>query len=240
MAVANTAPVWVVMPAAGVGRRMEAHVPKQYLQLLGRPVMHWGLDVLLSHPRVQGAVVALSEDDAWWPQTRPRVRKPLFTVRGGAERFESVFNALDLLMKTAEASSWVMVHDAVRPCVMLEEIDRLLEQGMTSPDGALLAAPVRDTLKRQGDAGRVGGTVARDGLWHALTPQLFPLQALHSAISSVIAGAAVITDEAQAMERAGFHPLLVEGSAANLKITRPADLPLAESILRARSPAAEA
>ncbi|MEX0732070.1 MAG: 2-C-methyl-D-erythritol 4-phosphate cytidylyltransferase [Aquisalimonadaceae bacterium] len=233
-------PVWVVMPAAGIGRRMQSDIPKQYLTLLGRPVMHWGLDVLLSHPAVHGAVVALGAEDPWWPRTQPSLRKPLSVVRGGAERFESVFNALGFLLETADVASWVMVHDAVRPCVTREEIDRLLKLGMGSPDGALLASPVRDTLKRGNADGQVMSTENRDGLWHALTPQLFPLQTLHGALSGVMADGRVVTDEAQAMEYAGFRPLMVEGRSTNLKITRPADLPLAESILRAQYPDTEA
>jgi len=240
--VAAAPSIWAVLPAAGVGKRMGSDTPKQYLDLLGRPVMHWGLRALLAHEAVSGAVVALNPVDPWWPDKVPEHAKPIRTVTGGIERFESVFNALAHLLThlppDTVPESWVLVHDAVRPCVAPEDIDRLLREGMSTPHGALLASPVRDTLKRQGSFGEVAATVPRDGLWQALTPQLFPLQALHKALLRVTEQGLAVTDEAQAMELAGFQPLLVEGQSSNIKITRPADLPLAAAILRALHPGA--
>lgn len=230
------ATVWAVLPAAGVGRRMQSPTPKQYLDLLGRPVIHWSLETLLDSPRVAGAVVALGDGDPHWSTlAAPASGKPVFTVVGGRERFESVFNALCFLLERETADCRVLVHDAVRPCVASRDVERLLDRGLAAPEGALLAVPVRDTLKRQGADGSVAGTAERAGLWHALTPQLFPLGSLHAALKAVIAGNLAVTDEAQAMECAGYRPLLVEGSATNLKITRPEDLSLAAAILRARA-----
>lgn len=224
--------LWAVIPAAGVGRRMGADIPKQYLPLRGRPVLHWALDALLAEPRVEGGVIALSTDDRLWEERPYRHPKPLHRVAGGAERCDSVLNALRYLVEQAEAAEdWVLVHDAVRPWVAPTELERLISAGLASADGALLAAPVRDTLKRQDAAGRVAETVDRAGVWHALTPQLFPLRALYRALAAALEHGAQVTDEASAMERAGRRPLLVEGSAANLKITRPSDLWLAEAIL---------
>lgn len=230
-------PVWAVIPAAGVGRRMDSPIPKQYLTLRGKPVIAWSLELLLSHPLVRGGVVALGPGDTWWPDVKPSAFSGrLMTVAGGDERFQSVYNALDRLLETENPDSWVLVHDAVRPCLGREDLDRLLAQGTCSTVGALLAAPVRDTLKRADADGRIASTVPRDSLWHALTPQLFPLGLLHEAVGAVIRQGMPVTDEAQAMELAGHRPLLVEGQGTNLKITRPADLALAESILLALYP----
>ncbi|MCC5812708.1 MAG: 2-C-methyl-D-erythritol 4-phosphate cytidylyltransferase [Ectothiorhodospiraceae bacterium] len=225
--------VWAVVPAAGIGRRMQSRIPKQYLPLLGRPVIHWSVESLLAHPRVSGCVVALGRDDPYWAEHGVRSDKPLHIATGGAERFQSVLNCLDMLVTLADERAWVLVHDAVRPCLTREELDRLLDQALQTQHGGLLAYPVRDTLKREGEEGFVAGTAERRGLWHAMTPQLFPLHALREALQAVLDSGHPVTDEAQAMERRGYHPLLVEGESTNLKITQPADLPLAESILRA-------
>ncbi len=230
----DSPPIWAVVPAAGVGRRMQARIPKQYLPLLGRPVIHWSLQALLDHPAVTGCMVALGRDDPYWPRQAMQSAKPVFTVNGGAERFQSVLNALEALLPRAGEDAWVLVHDAVRPCLTRPELDRLLEQGMISRHGALLAYPVRDTLKREGEEGCVAATANRAGLWHAMTPQLFPLLPLLRSLQQALEGEFTVTDEAQAMERQGFQPLLVEGESTNLKITRPADLPLAEAILRSQ------
>lgn len=234
MSVSNRPPIWAVVPAAGVGRRMQARMPKQYLPLLGRPVIHWSLQILLEHPAVSGCMVAVGREDPYWDQRRLASEKPVLTVVGGAERFHSVLNALEALLPHAGEDAWVLVHDAVRPCLTRPELDRLLEQGMISRHGALLACPVRDTLKREGEEGCVAATADRAGLWHAMTPQLFPLLSLLRALRAVLDGERPVTDEAQAMEHQGFQPLLVEGESTNLKITRPADLPLAEAILRSQ------
>ncbi len=224
--------IWAVLPAAGVGRRMGSEMPKQYLPLLGRPILRWTLDRLLGHPAIHAGVVALSPSDPHWESLGYRHAKPLFRVDGGAERSDSVHAALSFLLAHAGADDWVMVHDAVRPCVTHWELDRLIEAVIGIPDGGLLAIPVRDTLKHQDTNGRVRSTANRAGLWHALTPQLFPLHRLHAALTRVVAQGTFVTDESQAMESAGYQPLLVEGQATNLKITRRADLALAEAILR--------
>lgn len=227
--------VWAVVPAAGVGRRMAASIPKQYLSLLDHPVMDWSLYALLTEPRVVGAVVALGEDDGWWRTRDTFARKTLHRVAGGRERADSVLACLQFLAAgRASTGDWVLVHDAVRPCLTPSALSRLLDQGLEHADGALLAVPVRDTLKQGGQDGTVSGTTPRESLWQAQTPQLFPLTALLNALSSARHAGVVVTDEAQAMEHAGYAPLLVEGESTNLKITRPGDLPLAESILRAR------
>lgn len=224
--------IWAVLPAAGIGRRMGMGIPKQYLPLLGRPIVRWTLDALLAPASVHGAVIALAAEDPHWDALDYHHAKPLHRVIGGAERSDSVHAALEYLLGIASPSDWVLVHDAVRPCVTAEELERLIAAATEREDGALLAVPVRDTLKRQEANGRVRDTASRDGLWHALTPQMFPLGVLHAALNTVIEREAQVTDESQAMEIAGYQPLLVEGQATNLKVTRRTDLALAEAILR--------
>lgn len=225
---------WAVIPAAGIGRRMGAERPKQYLELLGRSVIEHSLERFLSHPRIDGVVVALHPDDRYWAGLRIQAQKPLLTVTGGAERCDSVLRALQALRGRAAAEDWVLVHDAARPCLHPADIDRLLAALDDDPVGGILATPVRDTMKRDDGAGRIARTEERTGLWHALTPQMFRLGRLLEALEQARAAGALVTDEASAMERLGERPRLVEGRGDNLKITHPEDLAHAELILRAR------
>ncbi len=227
---------WAVVPAAGLGQRMGAAIPKQYLPLAGRPVIVRTLETLLRYPRLAGVVVALGAEDAWWPEVAGGLdsTKPLRVVTGGAERGQSVLNGLEALREWAEPNDWVLVHDAARPCLSIEDLDRLLTDLTHDPVGGLLAVPVRDTLKQADDAGQVAVTVDRSRLWHALTPQMFRLGMLIDALRAALARGLRVTDEAAAMEVAGFAPRLVEGRADNLKITRPEDLALAEFYLTRR------
>jgi 2-C-methyl-D-erythritol 4-phosphate cytidylyltransferase len=216
--------VFAAIPAAGVGRRMGADVPKQYLPLCGVPVLAHGLRRLGDHPKVSGVVVALAPGDPYWQKIEVRCRAPLWVASGGALRSDSVLAALGVLALHGEEDDWVLVHDAARPCLRRVDLDRLIEALWDDPVGGLLAVPVGDTLKRAGPAGEVQGTVARDGLWQAQTPQMFRLGALIAALEQVATGGGVVTDESQAMERMGLAPRLVEGHASNIKITRPEDL----------------
>lgn len=225
---------WAVVPAAGVGSRMQAEVPKQYLRLHGKCILEHTLDCFCAHPRIDGVVVVLAADDDRW-RGLPVIGHPkMMTAPGGAERFNSVLNGLRYLHQHADQDDWILVHDAVRPCLRQEDIDQLLSVLHDHPVGGLLAVPVRDTMKRVNATGEVTGTVSRDGLWHALTPQMFRLGMLERAIEQAIAEAVPITDEAQAMELCGYRPLLVQGRADNIKITQRGDLPLAELFLAQR------
>jgi len=228
---------WVVVPAAGCGQRMGATVPKQYLPLAGRTVLAWTLDTLLAHPRVAGVVLAVAADDARWrdavaPAHAARVRP----VVGGSERADSVEAGLELLAAERPADEWVLVHDAVRPCVHPGDIERLVSTLEGDEVGGLLAALCSDTIK-QADAGsRVGATPDRRTLWRALTPQMFRLGELRAAYARARAADRVPTDESAAIESGGMRPRLVAGRNDNVKITRTEDLVLAEAILRARGP----
>ncbi len=225
---------WAVVPAAGVGARMGAARPKQYLPLAGLSVIVHTLDTLLRHPRIDGVVVAIGAEDRWWRNIRLDAGKPLIRAPGGAERCHSVLNALDAMEGRVEPDDWVLVHDAARPCLHVSDLDRLIETLQDDPVGGLLAVPVRDTMKRADGAGRVQATVERTELWHALTPQMFRLGMLKTALRRALAQNLPVTDDASAMEAAGWAPRLVEGRASNVKITRPEDLTLAEFFLKHR------
>ncbi|HQU15122.1 MAG: 2-C-methyl-D-erythritol 4-phosphate cytidylyltransferase [Chromatiales bacterium 21-64-14] len=227
---------WGVIPAAGKGTRMGAELPKQYLELAGRRVLEHTLNRLAADPRIVGIVVALGADDTLWPRVDPPQSVTLLTVTGGAERCHSVLNALDHLAERADEHDWVLVHDAARPCLRVADLARLIDTLTEDPVGGLLALPVHDTMKRASADRRVLDTVNRDGLWHALTPQMFRLGALRAALKAAIAAGFLVTDEAAAMEWSGHRPRLVEGSGDNLKITRPEDLPLAEYYLGRQAP----
>lgn len=215
-----------VVPAAGIGSRMAADIPKQYLPLGGSTVLEQTLARLLNHPAIARIIVATAEQDPWFGELAIARHPRVLRVIGGRERADSVLNAL-AHVKT----DWVLVHDAARPCLHPTDLDAVLAAGQ-QPHGALLASRVRDTMKRGDGLGAVSSSVSRDELWHALTPQCFATGPLQQALSASLAAGAIITDEASAMEWAGFHPRLVEGRADNIKITRPEDLGLAGFFLQ--------
>lgn len=224
---------WIVVPAAGASRRVGGPVPKPYLNLLGRSVLEHSLRALLAHPGIAGGVVVLAADDNEWPRQPADLRQRVMATVGGRERCDSVLNGLRAL--AADADDWVLVHDAARPCLSLQDLSRLIDACRDDATGGLLAVPVADTLKRAGEGGRAIGTVPRERLWRAQTPQMFRHGALRSALEQALAAGEQPGDEATAMERAGHAPLLVEGSPFNIKITRPADLAFAEAVLTARN-----
>jgi 2-C-methyl-D-erythritol 4-phosphate cytidylyltransferase len=225
---------WVIVPAAGSGRRLGADVPKQYLPLAGRLVIEWAIEPLLGRDGLLGICVALAADDRRFAQL-PLSRHPgVEACAGGRERSDSVLRALRAIESRAAAEDWVLVHDAARPCLERADVDALLAAVGADPVGGLLATPLADTLKHADDAVRSDRTVAREDLWRALTPQAFRYGVLREALERAEAEGAAITDEAAAVERRGLRPMLVDGRPENLKITRPRDLELAAAILMAR------
>ena len=227
---------WALVPAAGSGRRFGGEVPKQYLQAAGKPLLRHALEALLAHPGIDGAVVALADGDARWPGWTALHGKPVLACRGGAERADSVLAALAALPADVADDALVLVHDAARPNLQAADIGALLEAAAGHPDGAILAAPVRDTLKRADADGRILATEPREALWRALTPQAFRRDLLRHALHAARDAGIVVTDEAMAVERLGCRPRLVEGREDNLKVTTPADLVLADFLLSRRSP----
>ncbi len=218
------AAIWAVLPAAGRGARFGGERPKQYLEVAGRPLMAHALDALLAHSGVAGVMVALAADDPWWPGWTEYGGRPLLTCIGGDNRAASVLAALQALPESVRGDDFVLVHDAARPNLALSDLEQLLERGRADPVGAILAAPVRDTLKRAGDDGGIDRTEPRQRLWRALTPQLFRRLQLTRALQAAAEAGVEVTDEAMALERQGLRPLLVEGREDNFKVTTPADL----------------
>ncbi len=225
--------VIAIVPAAGIGSRMQASLPKQYLMLGEQTILAHTLDVLLEHSSIDMVVVAISAQDTWF-ESLPQAQNPkLRKVTGGAERADSVLKSLQYASQlTATETAWAMVHDAARPCLSQADIDKLLASRDKFESGAILASPVRDTMKRavKGKS-TIDTTVCREDLWHALTPQLFPLVSLKDNLEKARKAGVSITDEASAMEWAGFSPGLVSGRADNIKVTHPDDLALAELFL---------
>jgi 2-C-methyl-D-erythritol 4-phosphate cytidylyltransferase len=217
---------WGVVPAAGVGARMGADRPKQYLDLLGKTVIEHTLERLLAAELFIGIAVSVSPEDPYWPQLTISRHPLVHTAPGGRERAESVKNGLEFLAALARPTDWVLVHDAARPCVHVDDIRRLAETLHDDPVGGILAQPVHDTLKRV-EQGSILETVDRRQIWRALTPQMFRLGALHQALNDAAARGQIVTDEASALELQGQRPRIVEGRPDNIKITRPEDLSLA-------------
>lgn len=229
--------VWVVMPAAGIGKRMQSDIPKQYLKIHKKTIIEHTIDCFTSHPDVAGIVLALASDDPYWKNLQTCQSTsvlPIYTVEGGSERSESVMQTLDYLsmVEKLNPDTWVMVHDAARPCLTRKDIDSLIENTKMLADGAILATPVRDTMKRsvEGES-TIDHTESRDNLWHALTPQMFRLGPLREALLKCKEMGFVVTDDASAMETMGYSVTLVEGDSSNIKITHPADIQFATLLL---------
>ena len=228
----NKARYWVIVPAAGIGKRMGGDIPKQYLPLAGRCVIEHTLYRLSQHPLIAEIVVVLSENDRYWKNMRHDwVSRPVRTVIGGDERCHSVLNGLNSIKEWVDANDWVLVHDAARPCVRPDDIERLISE-CKNEVGGLLGLPVKDTMKQVDDNYRITDTLDREQVWHALTPQMFRYNDLLSALATALDKKELVTDESMAMELAGHTPKMVQGNADNIKITHPDDLALAEFYLK--------
>jgi 2-C-methyl-D-erythritol 4-phosphate cytidylyltransferase/2-C-methyl-D-erythritol 2,4-cyclodiphosphate synthase len=234
--------LWAIVPAAGRGERFSSAgprgVPKQYTPLLGRSILEWSLRALLGEPRIHGIVAVIADGDERWPEVAKHLDSPkVQSTVGGAHRQDSVKNGLEFLASRAALDDWVLVHDAARPCLSGAEIKALADvlasgaPGAAGPvGGAVLAAPIVDTVKRDMPGGME--TVDRTGLWRALTPQVFAYAPLRRALQDAARAGVAVTDEAQAMERIGIRAVLVPGSPFNIKVTRAEDLEVAADILR--------
>jgi 2-C-methyl-D-erythritol 4-phosphate cytidylyltransferase len=214
---------------------MQAALPKQYLPLLGRPVILHTLERLCTHPRIRGVLVGISDQDSLWQTIVAELEllpKFLGKYPGGETRAQTVLNGLKELSKHAKPDDWVLVHDAVRPCVRHVDIDKLISSVGNKEQGGLLAFPVSDTVKRVDNEGQVLETVKRTGLWRAATPQMFQIKSLTQALEQAMGKGSEITDEASAIEAAGGHPRVVACHLDNIKITLPEDIALAELYLK--------
>jgi 2-C-methyl-D-erythritol 4-phosphate cytidylyltransferase len=226
----NQAPrYFALIPAAGVGARMAACGPKQYMPLAGKPMIRYALDAFLSSERISHTFVVVSAGDGQIAAVAPQHGVSVLRC-GGATRMESIRNALDAMAGTLRDDDWVLVHDAARPGLNRALIEKLIAEVGVHPVGGLLALPVVDTVKR--GAGGAVGTISRDGLWLAQTPQMFRYRLLRDALAAAT-DAAAITDDASAVEAMGHAPMLVEGHPRNLKVTLPRDIEIAEMYLAA-------
>jgi 2-C-methyl-D-erythritol 4-phosphate cytidylyltransferase len=216
---------WAVVPAAGVGKRMQSDRPKQYLELAGKAVIEQTLTRLLEAEVFSAIAVAVSAEDPYWPELDVSRHPLVVTAPGGRERADSVLSALRSLHGRADDNDWVLVHDAARPCITSGDIRKLIDTLAEDEVGGILALSSHDTLKDvQGDS--IVGTLDRRHIWRALTPQMFRYGMLRTALIEA-EGNPAITDEASALELKGFNPKIVEGRSDNIKITRPEDLALA-------------
>lgn len=226
---------WIIVPAAGVGTRMGASIPKQYLTIGSKTILEYTLERLLQVPQLAGLYLALSLDDDYWRSLALAKHPLLKVIAGGNERSDSVLNALQSLQSEADNNDWVLVHDAARPCVMLESIMMLIEQLRDHSIGGILGVPVSDTLKHVDQSQTIQQTVDRSVLWQAQTPQMFRYGLLRDCLQQALAAGKTITDEASAIEACGYQPLMVQGRSDNIKITRPEDLAIAKLILQQQS-----
>lgn len=235
MSSAAPAAVHALIPAAGHSVRFGGTTLKQYAHLLGRPVIAHSIAAVSRHPAVGAVTVALAADDGIFEELVQPHFPDVRTVTGGDSRARSVMNGLAYILERDPDCEWVLVHDAARPCLDAAALGRLLAVGRVGGEGAILAVPVHDTLKRADDAGRIETTVDRSRYWAAQTPQLFRIRQLAANLEAALAAGESPTDEAAAMERAGARPLLVLGDPGNIKITGTQDLALAEFILQRQS-----
>ena len=225
---------WAIVPAAGSGSRFGGTLPKQYMPLLGRPMLSWTLETLLQQDSFAGVMVALAAGDPAWQSLRESRVERVHTCIGGARRDLSVCSALQALEGRAAETDWVVVHDAARPCLRQEDLERLFVELADDAVGGLLAVPLSDTLKRVRSGQGVSETVSRDGLWRALTPQMFRFGLLHRALCLCVERQRAVTDEASAIEMLGLEPRVVRGHADNIKVTSAEDAALAAAILASR------
>jgi 2-C-methyl-D-erythritol 4-phosphate cytidylyltransferase len=231
--------IHALLPAAGQSLRFGGIISKQYAQLLGKPVIAHSIAVLQQHPQVTAVTVVISADDGCYDELVRPIFPGVQTIRGGDSRAQSVINGLKYIAANDPDAEWVLVHDAARPCLGADALQRLIDHVLgacpqNAGYGAILAMPVSDTLKQASKDGQVIATIDRSMLWAAQTPQLFPVKDLLECLSAALQSGPPPTDEAQAMERNGHPVQLVQGSVDNIKITRSEDLVIAEAILLRR------
>ncbi len=229
--ISNAPAYWVIVPAAGVGSRMGANCPKQYLPLLNKTVIEHTLERLLSISKVNKVYLALSETDDLWEQLHCAQNSNIVRVKGGSERADSVLRGLYELSLSASDNDWVLVHDAARPCIRAQEIEKLIDTVADHPVGGILAVPVSDTLK-QVSLSNIDKTIDRTPLWQAQTPQLFRVGLLRDCLQRALVEGRAITDESSALEAYGYQPLVVQGRSDNIKITRQEDLAIAAMLMQ--------
>jgi len=227
----NNARYWVVIPAAGVGKRMGVDKPKQYISVNDKTILEHTINCFINREEIEAIVVVISKADEYWSDLEISKHEKIITAPGGDERYHSVANGLQVLQDKAKEHDWVLVHDAARPCLNQSAIDRLMIELRTHEVGGILALPCRDTMKRANESSEIVDTVERESLWHAQTPQMFKYEKLNAAIEKILSDNIIITDEAMAMELSGYKPLIIQGHLENIKITHKDDLQYLEHYL---------
>jgi 2-C-methyl-D-erythritol 4-phosphate cytidylyltransferase len=229
----NNNRLWVVIPAAGIGKRMGVDIPKQYITVCDKAIIEHTVEKFTSRNDLQGILVALSNSDQHWSTLELSENNKITTVTGGEERYKSVYNALCSLKNKADDDDWILVHDAVRPCITTSEIDQFIaDLDHLNGIGGILALPCFETMKKANTNHEIEETIDRKFIWHAQTPQMFRYKKLFLAIEKIMNENIFITDEAMAMELAGYKPMLIQGTHSNIKITDQNDLKYLESFLR--------
>jgi len=225
--------IWAIVPAAGSGQRMASAMPKQYLKINATTMLELSLQVLLQEARVNHVVVCIAEDDEIWNSLTISQHEKICRALGGSSRAQSVVNGLRSISGLAAADDWIMVHDAARPCLSPQLLAGMIQQLMKNPVGGILAVPAKDTLKIVSNQDHfVERTLDRSSVWHAQTPQMFRYSLLRDALERALKSNAKITDEASAMEMAGYQVKLVLGDANNIKVTTDDDLQLVKLMFR--------
>lgn len=236
MAIGNQ--YFAIVPAAGVGSRMQSTTAKQYLTIQGRTILEITLSKLLTIQPKLHITVCTSTEDQYWPELQKSVfsnQGMIEQAYGGETRAHSVINGLKAIQPVANDNDWVLVHDAARPCFSVSLVESMIAQLAEDRIGGILAEPVKDTLKKaqlKNSQPEISTTVAREDLWQAQTPQLFRYGVLSKAYQSASDEIEQLTDEASAVERLGLSPKLIASESSNIKVTTPADLQLAEYWLK--------
>jgi len=225
--------LWLVIPAAGSGQRMGADLPKQYLTINQKTIIEHTLNLFLKRQDIASVIVCLASDDDIWPSLACASEPKIIATDGGETRAQSVLNGLDRLSELADNDDWVLVHDAARPCLKDDVLQNLIDQLIDEPVGGILAVPAKDTLKQSNalECALIQSTLNRQHIWQAQTPQMFRYKLLKDALRQALDARIDITDEASALESAGYQPRLIEGDSCNLKVTTPDDLIFAEFLL---------
>lgn len=222
---------WVIIPAAGKGLRMGASIPKQYLSIGEKTILEHTITKFANLALIQQIVVVIQSDDPCWQKLKHVQHQPIITAKGGQTRAQSVLNGLGALIDRAKPNDWVLVHDAVRPCIRYQMIEHLIESLANHEVGGLLGIPVVDTLKQTNAKSEVLQTISRDSIWCAQTPQMFRFQLLFTALRHAMENKINITDEASAIEAMGKTPKIITGDSRNIKITNSTDLSFAKQYL---------
>ncbi len=236
--------IWAIVPAAGIGKRMGSSIPKQYLPIGNGTVLEYTLEKLLALDAIEGVILSLADNDEYWLRSHLYRHPKIHIAPGGKERSDSVLSGINYLLNSLEHNQsgedvWALVHDAARPCVSIERVQALISQVLIKaehkfPCGGILAVPAADTIKRADGEGDVEATEDRSLLWHAHTPQFFPVLELKRALTECARNGHVVTDEASSMEAMGVPVSLVEDRRDNIKVTMPEDLAWAEFILKSQ------